>query len=232
MPHTKGEILPAVRETLRRPAPGVEPLGLAFDDTTLWISCRESHRLYAVDPATWIANREIETPGAPFGITVAGDELRAVIGFGDDDDDRYIYRYAPGRGFESDRIECPDLSGVHLAFDGTTLYLSQAHNKRILALDQSGSIVREIRLDRVPAGMTFVDGLFYLITGDDNFKNLQLTAVDARGETPHVTQLASIPFVARGLAFDGTQLWTGDRRRNEIVAFARPAHRSAGAGLP
>jgi hypothetical protein len=218
-----------IREISRFPAPGQEPLGLAFHGTALWIACREAHRLYAVDPATWEIREELQTPGAPFGIAAANDEFRVVIGFGDDDDDRYIYRFAPESGFAGDRIACPQLSGVHVAFEGDTLYLSQAHNKRLLALDGRGTIVSEIRLDRRPVGMTIVDGMFYLVTGDENFKNLELTRVDARGETASVTSLASLPFVARALAFDGTSFWTGDRTRNEIVAFQVPAVTSVGA---
>lgn len=211
-----------INETLRLPAPGPEPLGLAFDGATLWIASREAHRLYALDPATWTVGEQAQAPGAPFGIAVVGHELHAVIGYGDDDDDRYIHRFVPGHGFKSDRIECPDRSGVHLAFDGDTLFLSQAHNRRLLALDGHGAVIRDIRLERVPVGMTIVDGFFYLITGDKRFKNLQLTKVDAHGEQPLVTALASVPFTARGLAFDGSRFWTADRDNNEIVAFSAP----------
>ncbi len=209
-------------ETARLPAPGPEPLGLAFDGTTLWVASREAHRLYAMDPATWTVRAETEAPGAPFGITVVGDELAVVIGFGDDDDDRSIYRFVPGHGFKSGRIPCPDLSGVHLAFDGDTLFLSQAHNRRILALDADGAVLREMRLDRVPLGMTILDEFFYLITGDKKFKNLELTKLDARGETPRLISLASIPFNARGLTYDGSRFWTGDRESDQIVAFTMP----------
>ena len=219
------ERMKEIHEILRLPAPGPEPLGLAFDGTALWISSREAHRLYALDPATWTVGDEAQAPGAPFGIAVAGGEFRVIVGYGDDDDDRYIYRFIPGHGFKSDRIVCPDLSGVHLAFDGDTWFLSQAHNRRILALGASGTILREIRLDRVPVGMVIVDGLFYLVTGDEDFKNLQLTRVDARGKAPRVTPLETIPFTSRGLAYDGSRFWTGDRKTNEIVAFSYPSER-------
>jgi hypothetical protein len=211
-----------INELLRHPAPGPEPLGLAFNGSTLWIASREAHRLYAVDPATWKVGEEAEAPGAPFGIAVARDELAVVIGLGDDDDDRYIYRFVPGRGFSGSGIACPDLSGAHVAFDGGTLYLSQAHNRKILALDAHGAVDREISLDRRPVGMTIIDGIFYLVTGDKDFKTLELTKVDASGETPRVTSLASFPFRARGLAFDGERFWTSHRDANEIVAFAMP----------
>lgn len=211
-----------ILEALRLPAPGPEPLGLAFDGTALWIASREAHRLYAMDPATWTVRAEAQAPGAPFGIAVVGDELRVVVGYGDDDDDRYIHRFVRGEGFKSGRVQCPDLSGVHLAFDGVTLFLSQAHNRRILALDGHGAVIRNMPLDRVPLGMTIIGGGFYLITGAKNFKNLELTTVDAHGETPLVTSLASIPFNARGLTYDGSRFWTGHRDCNEIVAFTMP----------
>ena len=89
-------------------------------------------------------------------------------------------------------------------------------------MDERGAILREIRLERVPVGMTIVDGLMYLITGDSDFKNLQLTTLNVHGETPQVTSLASIPFAARGLAFDGARFLTGHRAGNEIVAFEVP----------
>ena len=173
-----------------------------------------------VDPATGTVRDEFATPGAPFGIAVAADAFRVVIGVGDDDDDRYIHRFVPGRGFESDRIACPDLSGVHVVFDGDTLYLSQAHNKKILALDDHGAILREIDLERRPVGMTVSGGMFYLVTVDDDWKNPQLTAMHAGGKTPRLRGLAPIPFSARGLAFDGRYFWTSHRAVNEIVAFA------------
>lgn len=211
-----------ITETLRAPSPAPKPLGLAFDGTTLWMASRETHRLYAIDPATWAVREESQAPGGPFGMAVMGDELRVVIGLGENQNDRYIYRFIPGHGFKSDRIECPDLTGAHLAFDGDELFLSQASYRKILALDGRGAVTREIPLDRAPLGMTIADGRFFLITGDEEFENLQLTMLDARGETPQATVLASIPFDARGLTYDGTRFWTSHRDNNEIVAFKSP----------
>ncbi len=211
-----------ILEILRLPAPGPEPLGLAFDGTSLWVASREAHRLYALDPATWTVRSEDPAPGAPFGITVVGDELRVIVGYGDDDDDRYIYRFVPGHGFKSARMPCPDLSGVQLAFDGDTLFLAQAHKMKIVALDGHGKTLHEVPLDRRPVGMAIVDGSFYIVTADENFANHELMKMDARAETPQVTALASIPFGARGLTYDGSRFWTSHRDDNQIVAFALP----------
>lgn len=209
-----------ISERRRLASPAPKPLGLAFDGTTLWMASRETHRLYAIDPATWSARDEGAAPGGPFGMTVVGNELRVIIGLGENENDRYIYRFVPGHGFKSDRIECPDLTGAHLAYDGDELFLSQAHYRKILALNSSGAVVREISLDRVPLGMTIADGRFYLITSDEEFENLQFTQVDARDGTPRITPLATIPFDARGLTYDGSLFWTSHRDENQIVAFS------------
>lgn len=216
------ETLTEIQEVLRMPAPAPKPLGLAFDGTTLWAASRQTHRLYAIDAATWAARDEAQAPGGPFGMTVLGDELRVVVGEGEDENDRYICRFVPGHGFKNDRIACPDLTGSHLAFDGDVLFLSQAHYRKILALDGEGVVMREMQLDRVPIGMTIVKGSFYLVTTDQEFEEMQLTKVDAHGETPQITPLAAIPFEARGLAFDGSRFWTSHRDNNEIVAFTYP----------
>jgi len=208
-----------ISEKLRLPAPAPKPLGLAFDGETLWMASRETHRLYAINPATWSAHEEARAPGGPFGMTVVGDELRVVVGHGENDNDRYIYRFFPGHGFKSDRIACPDLTGAHLAFDGDVVFLSQASYRKILALDAQGNTTREIPLERVPLGMTIVEGRFHLVTSDAEFENLQHQAVDARGDVPKVETLATIPFDARGLTFDGSKFWTSHRDDNQIVAF-------------
>jgi hypothetical protein len=186
------------------------------------MASRETNRLYAINASAWTARDEGEAPGGPFGMAFVGDDLRVIIGLGDNQNDRYIYRFVPGHGFK-ERMACPDFTGAHLAFDGDVLFVSQASYRRILALDAEGVVTHEIPLNRTPVGMTIVEGLFYLVTTDDEFENVQFTKVDAHGETPRITTLASIPFDARGLAFDGSRFWTCHRDNNEIVAFTVPA---------
>jgi hypothetical protein len=213
----------AIEEERRLPSPAPLPLGLAVAGSTLWMASRETHHLYAIDIATWTVGEEAQAPGGPFGMTMVGEQLRVIIGVGPKDHDRYIYRFIPGHGFKSDAFACPDLTGAHLAFDGDTLFLSQASYRRILALDAHGNVLREIPLSRTPVGMTIAEGFFYLITGDEEFENLEFWKLDAHGEHPSIQVLASIPFDARGLAYDGTRFWTSHRDDNEIVAFKKPS---------
>jgi hypothetical protein len=214
------DLLP-VREVRRSPAPGIEPMGLAFHRDTLWLSCRESQRLYAIDPDTLQIREEIATPGAPFGLVFFHDVLHVVIGYGSDDDDRVISRYTPEHGFADSPFVCPDRSGVHLATDGTTLYLSQAHDRCIVGFDANGTIERTIALERVPVGMTIVDANFYLVNGDRNFADLQFGRLDMHAPGP-IVPLGAFAFNARGVAFDGTAFWTADRRANAIVVLETP----------
>lgn len=209
-----------ITEHLRLPSPAPKPLGVGFDGNVLWMASRETHRLYAIDPASWTVRDEAQAPGGPFGMAVVGDELRVVIGHGENDHDRYIYRFVPGHGFKNERIACPDLTGAHLAFDGEVMFLSQASYRKILALDAQGNPTREISLERIPLGMTIVDARFYLITSDEEFEKLELTVVDARRDSPSSETLAAIPFDARGLTFDGSRFWTSHRDDNQIVSFS------------
>ncbi|MEO9263486.1 MAG: hypothetical protein ABI282_05290 [Candidatus Baltobacteraceae bacterium] len=210
-----------ITELLRLPSPAPRPQPIAFQGDALWIGAWGTQRLYAIDPQKWTVREEAPVPGKPFGMTVIGDELRVLIAI--DDDDRYIYRFVPGHGIKTEgRIPCPDLTGSHLAYDGDTLFVSQNANRRILALDAKGNEVREIPLERRPLGMTIADGCFYLLTGNDENDDVEFTRVDARGTTPVVSALATVPFDARALAYDGARFWTNHRDNNEIVAFSYP----------
>lgn len=214
--------MPDISEISRRPSPIPHPQGLAIDGTTLWLTGCEAPRLYEVDMATWAVRDETLAPGEPFGVTMDGNELRVVIGCGNDADDRYVYRFTPKWGFENSGIECPDLSGSYLAHDARGLFLSQAWNKKILALDAHGGVASEISLARRPVGMAIVDERFYLMTTDDDWGNLEFAVIEVWETPPRVHSLASVPFRARGLAFDGAMFWTNHRDASEIVAFEDP----------
>ncbi len=93
-----------------------------------------------------------------------------------------------------------------------------------MALDDAGFVRREISVSREITGMTIVDGCFYLATtqGKD-VDDYRLVRLDARKPEPAITELASLPFVARGLAYDGKHFWTNVRSENTTVRFALPA---------
>ena len=210
-----------VKEALRLPSPAPRPQALAFDGEKLWMGSIETERLYAINPLQWTVTEEENVPGKPWGMTVVGDELRVVCGVGENDD-RVIRRFIPGHGFKTqDSIDCPEFTGSQLSYDGTRLYLSQWYNRRILGLDEQGTIVRQIDVPHQICGQCYVEDAFYLVTTDDEESGEYfLTKVSANGA--HASEdLARIPFAARSLAYDGSRFWTSHREANQIVSFDR-----------
>ena len=209
----------SVKELERHRSPGSRPQPLAIHGKTLWTGSWDTDHLYAIDPQTWRVVEEVSAPGKPYGLTALGDELRVVVSIGEEDD-RYLYRFVPGQGFDPEsKTACPDFTGSHLASDGTTLYLGQMGNRRILALGANGSILREIALPTRCGGMGFRASTFYIISADEEFENLQLATLDLQVSNPALAPVAAIPFDARSLAFDGNAWWTSHREASEIVSF-------------
>ena len=223
MRSTNGACVKNVVELLRLPSPAPKPQSIASDGTTLWIGSRETRRLYAVDRVTWLGRDEGVAPGVPWGMTLVGDELRVIYGKGDDDD-RFVGRFIPGRGFhEHGGFRAPDGTGSHLGWDGDVLYVSQWYNQRIIGVDVQGTALSTVHVPHGICGLVVAGGMFYTVTTDDEEAGpYWLTRVDARGAAPLCEDLAIIPFPARGLAFDGERFWTNHREADEIVAFARP----------
>ena len=213
-----------VTEVRRLPSPAPKPHALAFDGTRLWMGSLLSHRLYSIDPASWTARDEGQAPGRPWGMTVVGDELRVLCGEGAEDL-RIIRRFVPGHGFKlrDGAIPAPGDTGSHLGYDGDRLYVSQWYDKRILSLDETGTVGSVIDVPHEICGQVIVDGCFYLVTTDDeDLEEYALTRVDARGPKPVIEDLARIPWRVRALTFDGTNFWTNHREADQMVAFARP----------
>lgn len=220
-PKSRFMSLPNIAELRRLPSPAPLPQSLGFNGDTLWMGSRETRRMYAIDPQTWAARDEGEAPGTPWGLTIAGDELRVICGEGPDDN-RFVRRFIPGRGWPSSgRFACPDDTGSYLGFDGDRLYITQWYRKQILTIDEAGTVGTIIGLPHEVCGCVVVEGRFFLVTTDDETTtDYWLTRVDARGASPVIADVARIGFAARSLAFDGERFWTNHRERHEIVAFA------------
>jgi hypothetical protein len=205
---------------MRLPSPAPRPQSLAIDGDTLWMGSIETCRIYALDRAQWTVQEEAEAPGKPWGMTVMGDELRVIVGEGEDDN-RIIRRYVPGHGFRREgSIACPDDTGSQLGFDGDRLYLSQWYNKRVLSLDGEGHVGSIVHSPHEICGQVIVHGVFYLLgTDDENTDEYFVTRIDARNGSPKIEDVARVRFPGRALAYDGSRFWTNHREQHEIVAF-------------
>jgi hypothetical protein len=216
------DALAPIEELLRIPSPAPRPQGLACDGSDLWIGSIETSRIYGVRAQTGAVFEEGQGPGEPIGLVVIGDSIRVVSSEGADGD-RFIRRYVMGHGFKSEAIRCPDSTGSFLAWDGDHLFLSQRYEQRILELDPLGAVIRTIPVPRQIIGMTIVNGRFVLMTCvNKECDDVRVLRVDARKESPEVTELAGVPFIGRSLAWDGNRYWTAAREENALVAFTIP----------
>jgi hypothetical protein len=209
-----------VKELTRHDSPAGRPQPLAFHGKVLWVGCWATSHLYALDPATWSVLDEVPAPGRPYGMASFGGALHVVVSIGEEDD-RYLYRFVPGQGFDAaSKAACPQLTGSHLATDGKTLYLLQMTNARILALDSERSASREIALPSRCGGIGFGFGAFYMISADEELENLKLATLDIKLDHPPLAPVAALPPEARALVSDGTAWWTSHREQSRIVSFA------------
>jgi hypothetical protein len=215
--------LPTITERRRFPSPASTPQALAWDGNALWMGSRDLCRIYAIDPKGWIVLEERQAPGIPWAAVAANGSIRFTIGEGPDDD-RYIRRFIPNIGFsDSDRVACPEFTGSYLSCDADHLYLSQWYKHRILKLDATGNILRVIEVGAEISGHAFVDGLIYVLRGtEQNGESWTIARLDPRKETPHVNDLAVVPFACRSLTFDGELFWTNYRAKDMIISFVLP----------
>jgi hypothetical protein len=205
-----------IKEHSRRPSPAGRPQPLAFDGTSLWMGSWDTDHIYELDPKSGASLRDVPAPGKPYGLAVVGDGLRAVVSIGEDDD-RYFYRFTSTAGFDqSSETACPEFTGSHFCSDGSRLYLAQMHYRKVLVMQLDGTIEREIALPSAIGGLAIHDGTLYVIAADEEFEDLRFATLALDGT---ITEIASIPFGARSLAFDGNVWWTSDREESQIVSF-------------
>jgi len=181
----------------------------------------DTDRIYVIDPQSWKVQKEFQSPGRPYGIAAYAGEFRVVVAHGEEDD-RYLYRLTPDGGFDlSSKTACPDMTGSHLAVEGTTIYLGQMHYHRILALNADLSVERTIELPTPrSAGFRFGEhGRFYMISADEEFENLEFGTIDIAQSQPRFESIRPLPSEARTLAYDGSQWWTSLRDEHEIASF-------------
>ncbi len=211
----------------RHPALTATPQALAWDGKQLWLSSRDLGTLYRVDAKAWKMIVEIDPPGVVWAAVPTNDGWRFTIGKGLNDD-RYVYRYADGEGFAK-MFACPDFTGSFLSFASEHLYLSQWYEKHILKLDAEGNILRKIGVGAEICGHTFVDGMIYVLRGEENkgvpgkTEAWRIARLDPREQKPQVEDLATVPFAARSLTFDGERFWSNHRAANETISFRVPA---------
>jgi hypothetical protein len=211
----------SVREIQRRPSPAPRPQALAYLDGSLYMASLDTATIYEIDPASWEVRSQTPAPGKPYGMAVLDGAIRVVVSIGEEDD-RYLYTFVPGKGFdESSKLALPELTGSHLASDGASLYVLQIGKRQIVTIDATGVVTKESPLSVRLAGVGCANGKLYGLAGDEEFEHLYLASVDLTGSQAVTTDIASaVSDEARALTYDGKHWWTSYRDENEIGSFA------------
>jgi len=215
--------LPTISTQQQVRSPTITPQALAWDGKHLWMSSRDLGTLSKIDIDTWKIVEEIDPPGVVWAAVLTSDGWRFTIGKGLNDD-RYIYRYAPSEGFAK-LFACPDFTGSYLSFDGEHYYLSQWYTGLIHQVDDFGKVFRTIDVGAEICGHTFVDGTLYVLRGRENkdvpnkAEEWRIARLDSRAEAPEIDDVATIPFAARSLTYDGEKFWSNHRAANETISF-------------
>jgi len=211
-----------VTELHRLDSPFPKPQAIFADGGTLWLSSRQTRKVYSVDRETWRVTWECAVPGddVVWGVTKHDGFLYGVCGVDRVDvDARRIRRLIPGQGFDPHfSVPTPDEVGSHLSHDGATLVLSQWYPQKLISIGADGRPGRVIQLPRQVVGHCFAQGVFWLATttneeSDDYFVE---RCDPATGKSE---MLGRLGFSARGLAFDGASFWTNHREANQVVNF-------------
>lgn len=207
-----------ISEIERRPSPAPMPQSLCWNGESLWMGSMETKTVYQLDPTTLSVLWEVKAPGTPFGITYIENELRVLCGE-TEEDNRIIRRLIPGHGFDTVfNIPCPEDTGSQLGFDGSNLHVSQWYNKRVLALEEEGQVLKSYTSPHGIAGQVIVEDSIYLLTTDDESTDEYfLTRIDTKTGTAE--DVASVPFQGRSLAHNGKHFLSNHRSKNEIVSF-------------
>lgn len=210
----------AIQELDRLAAPSPQPHAVAVEKSTVYISSRATRNIDVVDAATWTKTDEIQTPGMPWGLTCADGELVMTCGEGLDDT-RRLRRYALSGTWRAGVLDAPNDTGSHLAVWRGAVLLGQWYDKRLLLLERDGAIAQRFDAPHEIAGVAVVNDVAYLIsTDDEDDGEYWLTALDLH--TGRARDVALVPFHARGLSFDGVDLWTNHRAADQVVRFRMP----------
>jgi hypothetical protein len=213
-------MLKNIREVDRHISTSREPHAVAADRNTLWISSRVTRKVDVIDPASWKKVGELEPPGMAWGMTFAGGDVIMTCGESDDDN-RRIRRYR-GNRFVDGFIACPDDTGSHLAVTGGRVVLGQWYNRKLLVLNDDGSLARAYDTPHQVCGVVITDGSAHVLgTDEEENGDYYISRMDL--ESGAAQDLALVPFRARGLAWDGSRFWTNHREADRTVSFDLPA---------
>jgi hypothetical protein len=210
-----------IRELHRLASPAPKPQCLTWDGQHLWMGSMETHFVHQLAPGTLESCRQVKAPGLPFGMVWTGSDFLVLCGE-TDEDLRIIRRLDPEHGFDPHfALPCPDDTGSQMSWAGGGIFtISQWYRRKVLFMDVSGTVHRSLTAPHGICGHTIAgDDLWVVGTDAEEGTEYFLSRARLSAPEPVFEDVASVPFQARGLTWDGSCLWTNHRAAHRIVAF-------------
>jgi cyclophilin family peptidyl-prolyl cis-trans isomerase/DNA-binding beta-propeller fold protein YncE len=186
-------------------APGVFPIGLAYDGEYFWNTDPGDKKIYQLDTAGNIIS-SFDAPGDwSFGLAYDGEYLWVS-----EITAQKIYKLDIS-GNVQDSFPSPQGTCWGLAYDGTYLWVSATEHQKIYQMDTSGNVIGSFASPGDdPTGLAY-DGEYLWVTDTQSRRIYQ---TDASG---NVISVFDSPVQAPyGLAYDGESLWIADDYTDKI----------------
>jgi predicted Ser/Thr protein kinase len=116
-------------ETLGDYAVGTEPLGMAFDGSSLWVALQGGRAVVQIDPTDGRLARTIPLDGQAHAVAFDGRHLWAALG-----DSHEVLEIDPAGGDVLARVEVGERPSA-LIFDGTSLWSADLGSKAVSRID-------------------------------------------------------------------------------------------------
>ena len=203
-----------------------KPMGLAWDGEQMWTVDEQNKKIHSLDARTGAIIKTLSVQvSAPKGLAFDGDNLW----IGDSEAMKlHAINLASGETTRTIPIQAPKEKGIKafedIAWDGKYLWtaISAGFSSSYNQIDpESGDIVRSIFADCIPRGIAIRDGVLWSVcyNGDKLPAKIDQRNILDKGHE----MLRSRKFIkdielqeASGLIYDGTYLWTMDRKLKRV----------------
>lgn len=203
----------AVPVVASRPGPARYMCGLTWDGERLWHSDQGAGTIYAIDPDDGTVVRTLDCPSVRADLTWHDGLLCQVGGR----PKRIVLVDPVGGGVVGERQVLPAsgrLCGVEAAPEGDGMWMGLRAPAVIQLRDAvTMAVRRELDVDGLPSGLTYVDGVVLY----SEFEHGTIRAVDAT--TGAMLAVARVPGRPVGMTWDGGHVWYCDfaaRRFNAV----------------
>lgn len=199
-------------------APGNISTGITWDGEYLWVSDRDSQKLYAINPENGEVEKTLEAPAWwPQGMTWDGEALWNVDVKGglplSENYEGVAYRINPQNNQVTRTVKISVKKATGVAWDGQYMWVTDNASNEIVRINAyDGTTITSFKAPTKHSNGLTYDGKYLYVS--DRYRD-EIYMVSP--ENGSVIQILNAPGkYTRGLTFDGEYLWAVDSESDEI----------------